>query len=395
MHDNIGEYMFTWQDMVDMMYKLKTGKSYSGFVRAEHILHGSPKLAIHLHILFNAMLQHSFIPSLLLHGDISPLVKDRDGNITDSGNYRGITLSSIFVQMFELLQRAKFGYFIQSGNLQFGFKQGLSTSHALYCLKRTVDHFSENGSRVFLSFLDCSKAFDRISHYGLFIKLIKRNVPLCFLLCVIYLYLNMSCKVKWNGVYSHSFEIPTGTKQGGILSPDFFALYLHDLMEMLKSSGYGCHLIQLCIACIFFADDVALLSPSRYGLQKLLDICVTYCRKFCLDFNVKKSKVMVIGKVPAGTNISPLMLNDEPLEFVCEYRYLGVEVCSGNSLKFSPEKTIRSFHRAANAILFSRVKPKKEILIIVVQQLCPNFNLRICCSRIQLSRYAPLSYCPQ
>ena len=61
--DVISPFYFTWQDMVDMASKLQAGKLYVGSVKAEHILHGSPKLLIHLHILFNAMLQHSFIPN--------------------------------------------------------------------------------------------------------------------------------------------------------------------------------------------------------------------------------------------------------------------------------------------------------------------------------------------
>ena len=191
----------------------------------------------------------------------------------------------------------------------------------LYCLKTTVDYFTEKNSRVYLSFLDCSKAFDRIFHWGLFIKLVNIKVPLCFLLCVMFQYLNMSCTVKWNNVSSRAFDIPTGTKQGGILSPDFFALYMHDLIQILRSSGFGCNMIEICIACIFFADDVVLLSPSRFGLQKLLNICVMYCRKFCLDFNVKKSKVMVIGR-KSDEQYSPLLLNGERLEFVNTYRYL-------------------------------------------------------------------------
>ena len=88
----------------------------------------------------------------------------------------------------------------------------------------------------------------------------------------------MSCTVKWNNVTSRAFDIPTGTKQGGILSPDFFALYMDDLIQILRSSGYGCQVIQIIIACIFFADDVVLMSPSRHGLQQLLDICMEYCR---------------------------------------------------------------------------------------------------------------------
>ena len=118
--------------------------------------------------------------------------------------------------MYERLQKAKFGYFLPWSDLQFGFKPKISTNHAIYSLKNTVNHFIKGGSRVFLAFLDCSKAFDHISHWGLFIKLMKQNVPLCFLLSVMFLYLNMSCLVEWKSEFSNSFDIPTGTKQGGI-----------------------------------------------------------------------------------------------------------------------------------------------------------------------------------
>ena len=370
-NDDVAHFFFSWQEMTDMVSKLKPGKSYVGFVKAEHILYGSTKLMAHLHILYNAMLQHSFIPTLLLRGNISPLVKDREGDLADSSNYRAITLSSIFIQIFEILQKAKFGYFLPNSDLQFGFKPKTSTSHAIFSLKETVNHFSSNGSGVYLAFLDCSKAFDRISHFGLFLKLMKQNVPLCFLLCVMYLYMNMSCTVKWSDSMSDSFDIPTGTKQGGILSPDFFSLYMYDLIRLLQDCGYGCYIIMMCIACIFFADDIVLLSPSRFGLQKLLDICVNYCRKFCLNFNVKKSKIMIVGKKKINSvSVTPLTLDGSPLDFVTEYRYLGVVLCGGKRLTFSATATVRSFHRAANSILHSRVKPDKSILLKLLYTQC-------------------------
>ena len=204
------------------------------------------------------MLQHSYIPHMLLRGNISPLVKDRDGDMSASSNYRPITLSSIFIQMFEILQKAKFEYFLPSSDLQFAFKPKSSTSHAIFTLKKTVDFFINNKSRVYLAFLDCSKAFDRISHWGLFIKLIRRNVPLCFLLSVMHLYRNISCTVKLKTSQS---DAPTGTKQGDILSPSFLpctCMILMDLIEKLKRSAYGTYVIHMCIACIFSADDVVL-----------------------------------------------------------------------------------------------------------------------------------------
>ena len=169
---------------------------------------------------------------------------------------------------------------------------------------------------------------------------------------------------------SSAFDISTGTKQGGILSPDFFAMYMHDLIEILKACGFGCLVIQLCIACLFFADDLVLCSPSRFGLQQLLNICAAYCKKFCLDFNVKKLKVMIVGKAFGDTEIASLLLNNQPLDFVNQYKYLGVDLCAGKVLSFSPTTTIRSFHRAANAILYSRVKPSNDVLMKLLYSNC-------------------------
>ena len=143
---------------------------------------------------------------------------------------------------------------------------------------------------------------------------------------------------------------------------------MHDLIELLRKSGYGSYVIQICIACIFFADDIVLISPSRYGLQSLLDICVAYCKRFCLDFNAKKSGVMVVGK--ACAEVLPLYLGDISLGFVSEYKYLGVVLNAGTTLSFSAITVIRSFHRAVNSILYSRVKPNKAILMKLLYTNC-------------------------
>ena len=93
-------------------------------------------------------------------------------------------------------------------------------------------------------------------------------------------------------------------------------------IEVLKAINFGCLVIQIVIACLFYADDIAPLLPFRYGLQQLLNICSAYCKQFCLDFNVKKSKVMVICKSFSDIKLAPLLLDNQPLEFVSQYKYL-------------------------------------------------------------------------
>ena len=79
---------------------------------------------------------------------------------------------------------------------------------------------------------------------------------------------------------------------------------------------------------------------------------------------------MIFGKTAADPQVSPLLLNSVPLDFVDEYRYLGVVLCAGKVLSFSPLSAIRSFHRAANSIFYSRVKPDNCVLLKLLYTNC-------------------------
>ena len=223
-------------------------------------------------------------------------------------------------------------------------------------------------SQVFAAFLDCTKAFDRISHHGLFIKLMERKIHLCYLLIFVFWHLNMTCRVKWGSVMSEEFEIPLGTKQGGILSPKFFSLYVDDLIKLLRKRGIGWHLLELFVACIMFADDLALVAPSRTDLQKMINICTEYCGKFCLEFNSKKSKVMTFGKCLSSS--APLTINGENVEFVHELKYLGTMISSGNHLYFNPRTDVANFFRASNSILSVLTDAHEHTLLQLVYTNC-------------------------
>ena len=184
-----------------------------------HILHGSPKLSLHIHLLFNGLIQHSYVPHDFLSSIITPVVKDNGGNLSDSKNYRPVALSSLFAQLFEHALLQKIDHLLHTDDLQFGFKEKHSTAHALFVLRETVDYFSSHGSNTFVSFLDCSKAFDKISHNGLFSKLISRNVPLCILEILIYWLSNLESRCRWATALSDSFPVKSGVKQWGCHKP--------------------------------------------------------------------------------------------------------------------------------------------------------------------------------
>ena len=370
-NDSISPFFLSWDEMISISGKLKVGKCFNSFVKAEHILNGSPKLMVHLHILFNGFIQHGFVPNQFFHGTITPIVKDSTGDINAASNYRGVTLCAVLSHLFENALRLKFGHYLGSDDLQFGFKPKHSTSHAVHTLKTCINHFTERDSNVYVAFLDFSKAFDTISHSGLFIKLMDRNVPLCFLLVIIYWYMNMYYDCKWGSSCSDHFAVKCGTKQGGILSPDFFSVYIDDLINILRKTGIGCHVIHIFIACILFADDMTLLAPTRSSMQQLLNLCSEYCATFCLKFNVSKTKIMIFGKLCSSTESLPqISLNEEPIDYVMSCRYLGFYIVSSKRFKCSFNQDLCGFYGSVNSILTSSYCPNENVQLQLLYSNC-------------------------
>ena len=290
-------YEISVANVIDAISGLKLGKcADADDLSAEHFLNAPFSIIQRLTNLFNCMLIHSFVPSQFRLGFMIPIIKDSRGNHSDVGNYRGITISPIISKIFEHVLKSVFSEHLKTSTYQFGFKRKKSTSHALFCLKQTISYYIENDSRVFCSFLDASKAFDRLVHSGLFIKLIDRGIPKIFLDIIITWHNGLFCRVRWNGVYSEWFNVTAGVRQGGVLSPDFYGIYVDELISILKKAGLGCYVSGIFAASLFYADDMAVLAPSVKGLQRMLNLCSSYCDKWDILLNPKKTKNLFFGK---------------------------------------------------------------------------------------------------
>ena len=337
-------------NVIDALFSMKRGKSADEEeMSAEHILHAPLNMLVRLTLLFNAMLKHAIVPKQFRAGFMVPIVKDQHGNKTDSNNYRGITISPIPSKLFEHVLKLVFFEYLSTSEHQFGFKKNSSTVHALHCLKQTVNYYVNNGSRVFCSFLDASKAFDRLVHSGLFLKLMERNVPLVFLDIIISWYDGLTCRVKWGNYLGDWFSITAGVRQGGVLSPDFYCIYVEDLLTRLKDLKKGCYFAGIFAAALFYADDMAILAPSIRGLNALLDICGAYCLEWDICLNAKKSRNLYFGKSIVITH--EIVLNGRSIDWADEWLYLGVTLKSGKLFSCCVKERVKKFYRCANSIL--------------------------------------------
>ena len=257
-----------------------------------HLIYSCHKLHVVLTLLFNSMLIHGFAPSGILKGTVIPIPKNKLKSINDSGNYRGITLSSIIGKLLDNIILNRYRMLLNTSEFQFGFKSESSTNQCTFVLEEVLQYYKNNNTNVYVMMLDASKAFDRVEYTKLFSLLVNRK--LCPVVCrlLLYMYTNQRPCVKWGSQVSREFCVHNGVKQGRILSPLLFTVYVDVLLLRLKQAGLGCHFGNTFVGTIAYADDVVILAPTVNALKSMLNICDDFGRDYQVLFNSNKYQLL-------------------------------------------------------------------------------------------------------
>ena len=132
--------------------------------------------------------------------------------------------------------------------------------------------------------------------------------------------------IKQNNFKSSLFDLNIGVRQGCIMSPILFNIFLCDLAKSLHEMGGGLSLDKDPINSIFWADDLVMFANSEKKLQEMLNLLEAYCKENELLINTKKTKCMIFNK--SGRILSrDFFLNNTKLEIVRSYKYLGFILC--------------------------------------------------------------------
>ena len=165
-----------------------------------------------------------------------------------------------------------------------------------FLFKECLYYTRESHSKLYTCFLDIQKAFDRVWQNGLFYKLHEMGITVNTLKSVISIYDETQCSVLFHGYRSELFSVEIGTRQGGLSSPFFYLCYINGLLCELEKCNYGLNLGNIHLPCITSADDMVLLNLSKQGLDRMLDICHAYSRKWLFEYNSKKCSVIVFNE---------------------------------------------------------------------------------------------------
>ena len=173
-------------------------KSVDGLA-AKHSIYADERIHVILSILFNCFISHGYLPSEFMKTAIVPIIKNKTDDTSDKKKYRPIALVTACSKNFELCILSIIENYICTHHHQFGFKKQHATEMCIYTVKSVIKYYTRQNSPVYTNytcFLDASKAFDRISHWTLFKKLIACNTPLLIVRLLMFWYQRQSICVK-------------------------------------------------------------------------------------------------------------------------------------------------------------------------------------------------------
>ena len=235
------------------------------------------------------------------HGLILPIPEGHNRDLSLSSNYRGITLLPVISKVFEKTILNRLSHCTDRLHpLQGGFRPNLSCNHSSFILQESILSIQEQKGKAYVAFLDVQKAFDTVWHSGLFYKMTEFNIPPYLWLIIHDWYKCSTSSVFWNSSISRPFPIQQGVRQGSILSPLLYSIYVDNLILTLEASGYGTSINNIYCGAIMYADDLALISDSPQGLQSMLDIVSIYADEWRYKFNASKSAILVFGESPSS-----------------------------------------------------------------------------------------------
>ena len=278
------------------------------------------EISVPLCSLFNRSLTEGVVPASWKVANVCVIFKSGDPSIPS--NYRPISLLCCISKILEKLVFKKLFEHFQANSilspLQSGFTPGDSTINQLVHIYDFFCKSVDSGKEVRAIFCDISKAFDRVWHRGLLLKLESAGVRGNILNWFKDYLSGRTQRVVIPGASSDLLSINAGVPQGSILGPLLFLLYINDIVTDIRST------IRL------FADDTSLYicvddpDLAAHCLNSDMDIISEWARRWLVTFNPSKTESLLISRKTNSPYHPPISFNDQTISEVRTHKHLGI-----------------------------------------------------------------------
>lgn len=319
----------TPEEVKKAMKELRRGKApgVDGVVN-EVLMYGGDAMERALYMMFNVFFREERVPVDWTRGLVVPLYKDGDRHVGD--NYRGITLLSVVGKLYTVVLNRRLSQWCEKKGVlvdeQAGFRVNRSTIDQIYALREVIQGRRRKRLNTYCCFLDIKKAYDTVFREGLWRRLREVGVRGKMWRALKNIYVKVESSVVVNEVRTDWFELFTGVRQGCILSPTLFAIFINGLATLVKDCTKGAKLGPVELHILLFADDIVLVADKIQDLQHMLYVADEYSRMYRFGFNGSKSNVVVFSGRQEEKIESKIFLGSLVLEQKTSYKYLGLEL---------------------------------------------------------------------
>ncbi len=255
------------------------------------------------------------LPKCWLKAEVVPIFKK--GLLSDPGNYRPISLTSICCKLMESIVKQEVVDYLLSRKLlskeQHGFLRRKSVCTQLLECTNDWTRALDTGKSVDVVYLDFAKAFDTVCHRKLLCKLRGYGISGNLLNWIAAFLYGRTQRVVINNSFSEWCCVVSGVPQGSVLGPLLFLMYVNDVSELVNG-----------VKLKLFADDIKIYAETCVGrnvIQENLNLIAEWAETWQLKLACKKCVVLTIGR---DRSDFVYMIDDVPLESVTSFRDLGV-----------------------------------------------------------------------
>ena len=176
--------------------------------------------------------------------------------------------------------------------------------------------------------------------------------------------------IRWENTFSTSFCVSNGVKQGGIISPVLFNVYMDDISCVLNHSnieGIGGENINL----LSYADDLCLVCLSSAGMQKLLKVCSKYATEHSLSYNANKSYSLCFKATTINFERQTLHIGQINIPNVSDCSYPSITI-SVKNCDLDLKRQMRKCYANSNKLLRKFVKCSPDMKCYLFKTYCCN-----------------------
>ena len=319
-------------EVEEAVRSLKTGKSPGiDNIPAELWKHGGQEMIKALTYICQRIWETKQWPQKWTQSLIIPIPKK--GNSRQCQNHRTISLichaSKVLLRI--ILNRLKSKAEEIISEEQAGFRPRRSTTEQIFNIRLLIEKHLQHQHDLYHNFIDFKKAFDRVWHEGLWQVLRNYNFDNNLIQVIQALYTHSSSAVLINNTVGELFKTTIGVRQGCLLSPVLFNVFLENIMEeALQEFHTSISIGGRPISNLRFADDIDLMGKSEAELQELTTRLEEVARAYGMEIlSEEKSKILVNSHNQlTPTNIT---MNGQTLEEVKDFKYLGSFVSEDGS----------------------------------------------------------------